>query len=219
MAEVQAFHDADWVDLTDVVEANLTVTKVNGTTTVTAGGTSTYTIVVGNAGPSSVLGASVRDLPPAELTCSWTCAPSAGAVCTAGPVGGDLIDSVDLPVGESVTYTVECLVDPDAVGTVTNRARVIPPPSVADFDPTDNEAIDADEVESSCGHPDSVVLDQQTIDTTVEATACSLVTLGGQLEVIAPGVLIVRSGGEVVIQSGFQVGSGAELRVGGLSMP
>ncbi|MDA1178081.1 MAG: hypothetical protein O2931_04705, partial [Planctomycetota bacterium] len=47
---------------------DLSITKTNGVTQVTAGQSTTYTIVVSNAGPSSVTGATVVDTFPTGLT-------------------------------------------------------------------------------------------------------------------------------------------------------
>ncbi len=44
------------------------------------------------SGDSDVAGATVTDLFPPELACTWTCAPAGGASCTAGPVAGDVND-------------------------------------------------------------------------------------------------------------------------------
>ena len=53
--------------------ADLSITKTDGVTTATAGGSVTYTIVASNAGPSNATGATVADTFPASLTCTWTC--------------------------------------------------------------------------------------------------------------------------------------------------
>src|SRR6202040_3254436 len=45
-------------------QANLAITKSDGVTSAVPGGTTTYTLVVSNAGPSAVTGASVADLLP-----------------------------------------------------------------------------------------------------------------------------------------------------------
>src|SRR6186713_284972 len=45
----------------DEVTSDLAVTKSNGVNAVTAGGSTTYTIVVSNAGPAGVVGATVTD--------------------------------------------------------------------------------------------------------------------------------------------------------------
>ena len=50
--------------------AQLTITKTNGQTTVTAGTNTTYTLVISNNGPSDVANATVADTPGAGLSCS-----------------------------------------------------------------------------------------------------------------------------------------------------
>ena len=79
--------------------ADLSITKDDGQTEAVAGQPVTYTITVGNAGPSDAVAATVSDVFPAELTsCSWTCVGTGGGTCTAGPAAGDISDTVDLPV-------------------------------------------------------------------------------------------------------------------------
>ncbi len=64
-------------------QADLRISKTDGQTTAVPGTLLTYTIVVTNAGPSAVTGATVSDTLPAQLTgASWTCAscpPSSGS--------------------------------------------------------------------------------------------------------------------------------------------
>ena len=99
--------------------AALTVTKTNGTTTVTAGTTSTYLVTFANSGPSSADGAVVFDQPGAGLSsCTATgCSATGGspvlAACPASPSsllepGGASIPS--FPTSSSVTFTVQCVV-------------------------------------------------------------------------------------------------------------
>ncbi len=105
----------------------------------------TYTIVVSNAGPSDVTGATVTDTLPAALTnVSWTCIPAGGASCTAGPIAGNIADSVNIPVGDSVTYTVTADVLASATGNLDNTASVSEPAGVTDPDLTNNSATDSD---------------------------------------------------------------------------
>ncbi len=63
--------------------ANLAVTKTNGTSTVTAGGTTAYTVTFSNAGPSPANGSAVKDAVSPGLSCTAiTCtATSGGASC------------------------------------------------------------------------------------------------------------------------------------------
>jgi uncharacterized repeat protein (TIGR01451 family) len=125
-------------------QADLAVTKDDGVTTATPGGQVTWIITVTNHGPSNIAGASVTDSPSAAVTAaSWTCAPSAGAHCTASGTGG-IADSVDLPAGASVTYTLTATINPAATGTLTNQATVATPAGVIDPTPGNNTATDSD---------------------------------------------------------------------------
>ncbi len=63
--------------------ADLSITKTDGVTTATPGGSVTYTITASNAGPSNATGATVADTFPASLTCTWTCGGAGGGTCTA----------------------------------------------------------------------------------------------------------------------------------------
>jgi len=99
-----------------------------------------YTITVTNTGPNAMTGAAVQDDFPGELSdVSWTCSAEGGAACTAGPVGGDIDDTVDLPVGGRLTYRVTATL-PDDPMTLTNFARVGETATVGDPDLSDNFA-------------------------------------------------------------------------------
>jgi uncharacterized repeat protein (TIGR01451 family) len=69
----------------------------------------TYTIVVQNAGPSDAIGAAVTDTITAlaqVASASWTCVGAGGATCTAGPVAGNISDTINVPAGGTATYTL-----------------------------------------------------------------------------------------------------------------
>ncbi len=123
--------------------ADLQVTKSDGLTNVLPGGELTYDIEVRNvAGPSTLLGGVVEDLFADQLSCSWTCDLDGEALCTAGPVSGDLLDTVELPPGESLVYRATCQLAEDAVGTLRNTAHVRLPPDFLDPVPANNSATD-----------------------------------------------------------------------------
>src|SRR6185503_18937180 len=63
--------------------ADLSITKTDGVTAYTPGGSVTYTITASNAGPSDAPGSTVADTFPASLTCTWTCVGAGGGTCTA----------------------------------------------------------------------------------------------------------------------------------------
>jgi uncharacterized repeat protein (TIGR01451 family) len=126
------------------VFADLAITKDDGQTTYTPGGTLTYTITVTNNGPSNVTGATVTDTFPVTITsASWTCTGTGGATCTASG-SGNITDTVDIPAGEHVTYTVTAQVDSGASGNLTNTASVAPPTGVTDPNSGNDTATDTD---------------------------------------------------------------------------
>ena len=88
--------------------ADLAITKTDGVSSVVAGTSTTYNIIVRNNGPSMANGASVFDDVPVGVTSdSWTLvgASGGGAISTGSPSSGAgaLSTNVDLPVGASVT--------------------------------------------------------------------------------------------------------------------
>jgi len=131
---------------TVVLLANLSVTKDDGVTSVTAGGPVSYTITVSNAGPDPATGATVTDTLPAAITgATWTCAAAGGATCAAGG-SGNLSTPVNLPAGGSATFTVSGTLSATATGSLVNTASVATPASVSDTDPADNSATDTDAI-------------------------------------------------------------------------
>jgi uncharacterized repeat protein (TIGR01451 family) len=131
-------------------QADLSITKTDGVTAVTAGGSVTYTITASNTGPSNATGATVADTFPASLTCTWTCAGASGGTCTASG-SGNIGDTVNLPSGGSVTYTASCTLSNAATGTLSNTATVTAPGSVTDPTPGNNSATDSDTISAAPG--------------------------------------------------------------------
>ncbi len=129
-------------------QADLAITKTDGVTTATAGGSVTYTITASNAGPSNATGATVADTFPASLTCTWTCVGAGGGTCTAAG-SGNINGTVNLPAGGSVTYTASCTVSAAATGTLSNTATVTAPGGVTDPTPGNNSATDTDTLGAS----------------------------------------------------------------------
>ncbi|MCP3969888.1 MAG: DUF11 domain-containing protein, partial [Rhodobacteraceae bacterium] len=122
-------------------EADLAISKTDGVTSVIAGQDLTYTIVVSNSGPSDDTSASLADTFPADLTsCSYTSAAAGGASGNSASGSGDLAETLSLPSGASVTYTVGCAVASSATGTLSNTASV----SASVTDPTPGNDSDTD---------------------------------------------------------------------------
>ncbi|MBK8285639.1 MAG: DUF11 domain-containing protein [Ahniella sp.] len=126
-------------------QADLSITKTNGVINVAPGGSTTYTIVASNAGPSDAGGSTVADTFPADLTCTWTCVGAGGGACTAAG-SGNINDTAGLPAGASATYTASCAISGTATGTISNTATVAAPGGVTDPTPGNNSATDTDTV-------------------------------------------------------------------------
>jgi uncharacterized repeat protein (TIGR01451 family) len=127
--------------------ADLSITINDGVNTYAKGGTTTYTVVVSNAGPNNVTGASVYVTKPVQLT-SWTvtCVPDSGATCTAGPTtpGGDFSDLVDLASGKKITYTIAATISASASGNMVSTATITNPGPTPDPNMANNSASDID---------------------------------------------------------------------------
>ncbi|MEO6688808.1 MAG: hypothetical protein ABIS07_12115, partial [Dokdonella sp.] len=125
-------------------QANLGITKTDGSGTAIPGSTVTYTIVASNAGPSNATGATVVDTVPAALTgVTWTVVYGGGA---SGPASGsgNINASVNLPSGGSATFTLTGTLPATATGTLVNTATVTAPAGVTDPTPGNNSATDTD---------------------------------------------------------------------------
>ncbi len=137
--------------------ADLSITKVDnvGGSSVTGaqgsvvpGNTLVYTIVVTNSGPSAVTGASVADTMPTALTgVTYTATATGGASGFTANGSGNINDTaVSMPVGSTITYTVQATVNPATTGALTNTATVADPAGTTDPSPANNTAVDIDSV-------------------------------------------------------------------------
>ncbi len=134
---------------TCVILADSSITKTDGLTNASPGQAITYTITVSNAGPQADPAANVTDTFPAGFTgATWTCVGAGGATCTAAGAG-NISDTVNLPAGGSVTYTVNGTVDGAFVGVLSNTATVTAGPGITDPDPANDSATDSTTVASA----------------------------------------------------------------------
>jgi len=119
------------------VQYDVSVAKTNGTTTVVPGSTTTYTITVSNAGPSTATSVSVSDSMPSWIS-SWTWSGNGLTGQT-----GNLSDTISsVAPGSGVVYTVVATVKPDVTGgSLTNTATVA---AANDTNSANNTASDTD---------------------------------------------------------------------------
>jgi uncharacterized repeat protein (TIGR01451 family) len=93
-------------------QADLSITKSDGSGSYTPGGTATYTLLVSNGGPDAVTNAVVTDTLPNGTTLrgAWTCSASTGSACavaTGGAVGDGAVNvGVNLINGGQATISV-----------------------------------------------------------------------------------------------------------------
>ncbi len=124
-------------------QADLSITKSDGVTSVVPGTSNTYTIVVSNKGPSTAVDQQVTDLFPSAITAvNWTAVASSGSSVASSSGSGDINTTVTLLPGGTVTFTAVAQIDPSATGTLSNTATVAVPPG--DNTPADNSATDTD---------------------------------------------------------------------------
>jgi uncharacterized repeat protein (TIGR01451 family) len=125
--------------------ADLAITKNDGTTSYTPGGTNTYTIIATNNGPSAVSGATISDTLSASFSAdSWTATAAGGATGFTASGSGNINDSVNMPVGSTITYTVAATFSLSDTGSVSNTATIAVPGGVTDPNPSNNNATDTD---------------------------------------------------------------------------
>ena len=127
--------------------ADLAITKASTPKPYVAGSPLSYTINVTNNGPTNVVGATVRDIVPADLSnVTWTSSIAGSASVTSGGTGtgNDIAAAVNLAsgAGNSVTFTVTGTVLLTTAAPIVNTATVQPPTGITDPIPGNNSATD-----------------------------------------------------------------------------
>lgn len=119
---------------------DLSVTISNASGYLKGGKTTTYIVTVQNNGNQTATGAAILDTLPSNLSAeSWICQPTGGAQCTAS-ASGRLIDSLNVPVGATATYTVTATVAKLPETPSAYSVTLLPPSGVTDVDPSNNTA-------------------------------------------------------------------------------
>ncbi len=107
----QGENDLSWDAGIVVNKGDLCISKTDGLTTVSPSQVITYTIIASNVGSTDAYNAVVSDVMPANLTnISWTSVASGGATGNDLSGTGNILDTVNLTVGSSITYTVTATV-------------------------------------------------------------------------------------------------------------
>ena len=153
------FHDTNTANnsATDVdnsgTDLSVAITDSNGGSstgtqgTVLSSGQNIYTILVVNNGPGSVTGASVTDTFSSLIASdSFTVTTTGGASDTtnASSGSGNISDSVNMPSGSTIQYTVTGTLTSTAYGTLSDTATVAVPAGTVDTNTANNSATDTD---------------------------------------------------------------------------
>ena len=129
--------------------ADLQVAKDNHRVGLLDGETVVYAIVVANAGPNAVAGATLTDtLPAALINGAWQCVPaSSTATCPLPASGvGNLSTPINLGVGQYLRFDVVAEVDGSIGAFVTNSASVSLPSGITALDTANDTATDQDPI-------------------------------------------------------------------------
>ncbi len=82
-------------------------------------------------------------LPPGVTSATWTSSITGGASATSAGSGA-ISDTVNVPVGASITYTVVAKIPVTETGSLTTTATVTPAAGVTDSNLANNSASDTD---------------------------------------------------------------------------
>ena len=123
--------------------ADLSILKTSTPNPYVPGQPLTYTMIVTNNGPGSVVGATVNDPLPAALQgagFTWTCNATAPNACGAASGSGDIATTVNLVAGGTATFSLTGTVPSSTTGSLTNTATITSPASTPDPNLSNNTA-------------------------------------------------------------------------------
>jgi uncharacterized repeat protein (TIGR01451 family) len=135
--------------LTVGAAADLQVALDNGSTRLVDGQTTLYALVIANAGPNPVLGATLTDAIPATLAEPlWTCVQALStATCPPASAGeGPIALQFDLDVDRFLRFDVIARVELSAGNTAIHIAEVALPEGIAAIDASNDRAVDQDPI-------------------------------------------------------------------------
>ncbi|HNB72508.1 MAG TPA: HYR domain-containing protein, partial [Acidobacteriota bacterium] len=130
------------LSIATISNADVSITKTDGVTSVNQGGTLTYTITATNNGPGNATGTIITDNFPAQITtANWTASYGGGASGPASGTGNINATIGAFPSGGTATFTVTATVG-STLGLITNTATATTAVGVTDPTPGNNSATD-----------------------------------------------------------------------------
>ena len=121
------------VDFLNTPVTDLAISKTNQVAVVVPGEAVQYTLQVDNNGPSDAFGATIVDDLPNELnSVTYTSQVIGNATGNTESGTGNINDTVFIEANSSIVYTVDGIVNPGVVGSLSNTATVGVPNGVDD---------------------------------------------------------------------------------------
>lgn len=189
-------------DDSDVIlqEVDLAVTKTNTSATVVPGSPTTYEIVVTNNGPRTATGAQIIDDNLASSpfqNVTFTSVATGGATGNSASGSAAINDTVTMPPGSTITYTVTGTISASTTGNIPNTVRVVAPQGVTDTNPNNNQDTETvtvvPTVDLSVTKTDGVTVvdpgDQVTYEIVVSNNGPSDVTGASLVDTLVSGTL------------------------------
>lgn len=123
---------------------DVAVSKTDGQSQMTAGTSTTYTVVVRNLDATeTAAGVEVSDPAPAGMGFTgWTCTPSAGSVCDDASGTGDVLTTLTLLPGGTATFAVTGLLGSGFTGATIRNTVTATSTVIFDPNPGNNTAFD-----------------------------------------------------------------------------
>ena len=189
-------------------QADLSITKTDGTTSALPGTSTTYTITVTNNGPSTVTGATVSDVLPAGTT---FVSATNGATYDSGTNTVHYTTPMRWPRAAWAVFQLTLAIDPNLTGTLSNTAFVAPPAGVSDPDASNDSATDTDtltpqtdlSITKTDGQTSAVPGTNNTKTVVVTNTGPSAVVDAVVTDILPPGVTFVSiTGGSAAYDVG-----------------
>jgi LPXTG-site transpeptidase (sortase) family protein len=133
-------------DRNTLLSADLAIIKNDNQVSYAGSDILTYTVTVTNLSGVDVTGAVVTDNIPANIAAwTWLCTTQGGGAsgCDGAASNSvDFSDTVNLPVGSTIVYTVTAVVVANPTGNLVNTATVALPPGYTDPNPSNNTSTD-----------------------------------------------------------------------------